>query len=164
MKSEYRQGPYIGVIGAARIDAQGEMLAEELGYAIARRGGIVICGGLGGIMTAVCRGAHRGHGLTIGILPGDDPDQANPYVDIPIVTGLSHARNIIIVRTAQLVIAVRGEYGTLSEIALALKLGRPVLTLESWKLDAPLIRVDSPSEAVDRAWQILGLKEEGPTS
>jgi len=159
MKSGFRKGPIIGVIGAADIDEAGASIAEELGYLIALRGGTVICGGLAGVMAAVCKGAKRGAGLTIGILPGQDRDGANPDVDIPIVTGLSHARNLVIVRTADLVIAVRGGYGTLSEIAFALKLDKPVLAIESWDIAAPVIKVKDPQDAVRKAWEILDLPE-----
>ena len=93
--------PVIGVIGASRPSGEGYELARAVGRNIAERGGIVVCGGLGGVMEAACRGAKEGGGLTIGILPGQDAAEANRYVDVPIVTGMGYARNIIIVRTAQ---------------------------------------------------------------
>lgn len=124
----------ISVIGARQCDAETYALAEQVGYELARRGAIVVCGGLGGVMAAACQGAKRAGGLTIGILPGKTPREANPYVDIPIVTGLGEARNSIVVRTARAVIAVGGEYGTLSEIAFALKFGIPVIGLHTWQL------------------------------
>lgn len=124
----------IAVIGARQCDAETYALAEQVGYELARRGAIVVCGGLGGVMEGACKGAKRAGGLTIGILPGKTPREANPYVDIPIVTGLGEARNSIVVRTARAVIAVGGEYGTLSEIAFALKFGIPVIGLNTWQL------------------------------
>jgi len=124
----------IGVIGSGVCDARTYALAEEVGRRLAEAGATVVCGGLGGVMEAACRGAKAAGGQTIGILPGPEPDQANPYVDIPIPTGLGEARNAIVARTARALIAVGGEYGTLSEIAFALKFGRPVVGLETWQL------------------------------
>lgn len=123
----------IAVIGARSCDAKTYALAEQVGYELARRGAIVVCGGLGGVMEAGCKGAQRAGGWTIGILPGKTARAANRYVDIPIVTGLGEARNSIVVRTARAVIAVGGEYGTLSEIAFALKFGIPVIGLGTWR-------------------------------
>jgi len=117
----------------------------------------LVCGGLGGVMEAACRGAKSQGGLTIGVLPGLSGYEANPYVDIPIVTGLGEARNVIVVRTAQAVIAVDGEYGTLSEIAYALKLGIPIVGLDTWQLAkggrlvSVIVEAATPSEAVDKA-------------
>ena len=128
------RSPRISVIGARQCDAETYALAEQVGYELARCGAIVVCGGLGGVMEAACKGAKRAGGLTIGILPGKTPREANPYVDLPIVTGLAEARNSIVVRTARAVIAVGGEYGTLSEIAFALKFGIPVIGLHTWQL------------------------------
>jgi hypothetical protein len=108
-------------------------------------------------MEAACRGAKRAGGATIGILPGPDASEANPYVDVSIVTGIGEARNAIITRTAEVAIAVGGSYGTLSEIALALGFGIPVIGLATWRVEreghppAPIIRVESPEEAVRQA-------------
>src|SRR4030042_7032865 len=110
---------FIAVIGASHCSAEEAANAESVGRELAKRGVGVICGGLGGVMEAVCRGAAAEGGLTIGILPGDSPRDANPYVKIPIVTGLGYARNSIVVKSPQAVIAVGGSYGTLSEIAFA---------------------------------------------
>ena len=104
----------IGVIGAGASDPQTDCLAEEVGRLLAEAGAVVVCGGRGEVMAAACRGTKAAGGLTVGILPGGEASEANPYVDVPIVTGLGEARNSIIVRTAQAVIAVGGEYGTLS--------------------------------------------------
>jgi len=132
-------------------------MAEAVGRALAEAGAILICGGRGGVMAAACRGAKSAGGLTIGVLPGDSATEANPYVDIPIVTGIGEARNIIIVRTAHAVIAVGGEFGTLSEIAFALKLGRPVVGLGTWELSKEghpvqaILTASTPVEAVQLA-------------
>jgi len=147
----------VAVIGAGRCSKEVAQVAESVGRELARRGVILVCGGLGGVMEAACRGAKLEGGLTIGILPGFSRHQANPYVDIPVVTGLGEARNIIVVRTAQAVIAVDGEYGTLSEIAYALKLGIPVVGLDTWQLArkgrpvSAIVEAVTPAEAVDKA-------------
>jgi uncharacterized protein (TIGR00725 family) len=150
---------FLAVVGSASCDDQTAALAEEVGREIARSGAVLICGGRGGVMEAACRGARSAGGTTVGILPGTDRTQANPYVDVPIVTGLGEARNVLVVRSADAVIAVSGGYGTLSEIALALKMGRPVVGLETWDLRRPgpagrdldVVRADSPAAAVERA-------------
>jgi uncharacterized protein (TIGR00725 family) len=110
-------------------------LAFELGRGIAQRDAVLICGGLTGVMEHAARGARAAGGLTIGLLPGDDPDEANDYVDVAIATGLGHARNAILARTADGVIAVGGGLGTLSEIALALRNGRPTIGIQTWRFD-----------------------------
>jgi len=124
----------IGVIGAGDCPNQAAQLAEAVGYGLAQQHLTLICGGLGGVMAAACRGAKAAGGTTIGILPGTHRTAANPWVDIAIATGLGEARNLIIVRSAQALIAIGGEYGTLSEIAFALKLGVPVIGLQTWQL------------------------------
>jgi len=154
----------IAVIGGAFCDPKTAALAEEVGREIARRGAILICGGLGGVMEAACRGAKSEGGLTIGILPGTDPNDANPYVDIPIVTGMGEARNVIVVRSAQAIIAIDGEYGTLSEIAFALKFGIPVIGLRTWELFRErervedIVEVETPKEAVEKAVSLAQAK------
>ena len=147
----------IAVCGAGRCDDALAALAEELGRRIAEAGATLVCGGLGGVMAAACRGARSAGGVTVGLLPGDDASAANPDVLIPIATGLGEARNLVIVRSTAVVIAVGGEYGTLSEIALARKIGRVVIGLQTWDLgcDArghPHIQaVDTPEQAVAAA-------------
>lgn len=129
-------------------------LAEEVGGQLARVGAIVLTGGRGGVMEAASRGAAQAGGLTVGILPGDHAQQANRWVQLPIVTDLGEARNVVLVRTAQVVIAIGGEYGTLSEIAFALKLGRPVVGLHTWQAISragghlPIHRATNAREAV----------------
>jgi uncharacterized protein (TIGR00725 family) len=108
--------------------------AEAAGRALAERGAVVVCGGLGGTMEAACRGAKAGGGTTLGILPGLDRADANPYVDLAVATGLGEARNALVVRAADALIAVGGEWGTLSEIALALRAGKRVVGLGTWEL------------------------------
>lgn len=145
----------IAVIGQGK-DCTTEItnLAEEVGYYIAQQGSVLICGGLYGVMEAACRGAKKGNGLTIGILPTTSKDDANPYVDIPIVTGISVARNVIIVRTADAVIAVGGFYGTLSEIAYSLALDKPLVGLKTWNLDKKIHQVNTAKEAVELAFKL----------
>ena len=125
-----------------------------MGREIASRGHVLVCGGRGGVMREACRGAKDGGGLTVGILPGDDLSDANEFVDIPVITGLGFARNTIIARTANALIAVDGHYGTLSEIAFGLTAGRPIVGLRTWELrdgqgrEPPIERVSSAAEAV----------------
>ena len=147
----------IAVIGHASCSAEDGKLAETVGEQLAQRAVTVICGGLGGVMEAVCRGAKANNGLTVGILPGESPDMANPWVDIPIATGVGYARNMAVVKSAQAVIAIGGNYGTLSEIAYALKSGIPVIGLNTWSLsrngheENSIIKVHNAIEAVDKA-------------
>ena len=132
-----RMKPRIGVMGPGSCPPEVYSLAREVGFLIARKGAILICGGHGGAMEASARGAREGGGIVVGILPGDRAEDANPYIDIPIVTGLGNARNAINVLTSQAVIAISGSYGTLSEIALALKCGVRVIGLGTWELASP---------------------------
>ncbi len=147
----------IGVIGGSSATPEEAAAAEAVGYGLARAGAVLVCGGRTGIMEAACRGAKRAGGLTVGILPGTDPTEANPYVDLPIVTGMGEARNVIIVRTAHAVIAIGGSYGTLSELGHALSLGKPVVGLGTWQVErdghppAPIHRARTPEEAVTLA-------------
>ena len=129
-----RSGLVVAVVGGGMCSPEEAALAEAVGRGLAEAGATLICGGMGGVMAGACRGAKSARGLTIGVLPGYSATDANPHVDVPIVTGMGEARNVIIVRTASAVIAVGGEFGTLSEIAFALKLGRPVIGLGTWEL------------------------------
>ena len=135
-------------------------LAEQVGRELARRGATVVCGGLSGIMEAVCRGAKAEGGMTIGILPGNTPRDANAFVDIPIVTGMRYSRNVIVVNTGSAVIAIGGAWGTLSEIGHALGDGIPVVGLKSWPLtrngdgvsvEGAMVLAADPKDAVDKA-------------
>ena len=152
---------FIAVIGGGRCSWQEAKLAEEVGRGLARQSVILVCGGLSGVMEAACRGASSEGGLTIGILPGENRQAANPYVQIPIVTNLDKARNVIVVKSAQAVIAIGGSYGTLSEIGHALQSGIPVIGLNTWSLsknnqpDSSIIPVQNPNEAVDIALNLI---------
>jgi len=126
---------YVGVIGGGATDSPDLEAAEAVGAGLARAGAILVCGGLGGVMEAACRGARQAGGRTIGLLPGRDRGAANPWVEIAIATGLGELRNGLVVRSADGLIAVGGQWGTLSEIALALKVGKPVIGLGTWDLD-----------------------------
>lgn len=122
--------------------------AEAVGRELAARGAVVVCGGLGGAMEAACRGAKQAGGTTVGLLPGLDRRDANPYVDVAVPTGLGEARNALVVRTADALVAVGGGYGTLSEIGLALRTGKRVVGLRTWEIDG-IEAVSSPEEAVE---------------
>ncbi len=151
----------LGVIGAGnKASEEGLRMAEEVGFLIARADAILVCGGLNGVMQAAARGAKRGGGLTLGILPTGNKADANPYIDIPVATAMSTARTLVIVRTADAIIAVNGSYGTLSEMAHAFDQGKTVFALHSWPVDKAgvdsnlYVRVDTPREAVDRALEV----------
>src|SRR5262245_64733047 len=126
--------PHVAVVGGGAPDPRITTLAQEVGRLLAKNGAVVVCGGLGGVMEAACRGAKSAGGMTVGILPGLDRAEANPWVDVAIPTGLGEARNALVVRAADALIAIGGEYGTLSEIALALKTGKPVVGIDTWEL------------------------------
>jgi uncharacterized protein (TIGR00725 family) len=151
---------FIAVVGGGKCTPEEAAIAEAVGRELARRGAILVCGGLGGIMEAACKGASNEGGMTIGILPSDKPDTANPYVQVPIATGLGEARNLVIVRAAGAVIAVSGEYGTLSEIAFALKNNKPVIGLDTWSLHKggkdvqAIIPAENPIDAVNKAMKL----------
>ena len=140
---------YIAVIGRGDCTPQEAERAEEVGKQLAKRGAVLVCGGLGGVMEAACRGAKGAGGTTIGILPGVNRRDANVYVDHAIATGMREGRNLAIILTADGVIALPGEFGTLSEISFALKYNRPVVSLGSWEVSDRIIRVGTPAEAVE---------------
>jgi len=153
----------ITVIGGSSASKRETALAEEVGREIARRGATLVCGGLGGIMEAACRGAKGAGGMTVGILPGTDRNDANEYVDIPIVTGMGYARNVIVAYSGDAVIAIGGMHGTLSEMAFASIKGTPVISLGSWELDEkrlpePIVYAKDAAEAVEKAFSLLGGK------
>lgn len=146
----------VSVIGAGDASAEEAGLAEEVGRLVAQRGAVLVCGGLGGVMEAACRGARSVGGLTVGILPGYDRTAANPWTDVVIATGLAEARNVIVAASGDGVIAVGGSLGTLSEMALALKLRRPVVALRSWQPEpkrlpehSRLLVAETSTEAVE---------------
>ncbi len=144
----------IGVIGGRRVKKDLLAAAEEVGRLIAEEGLPMLCGGLNGVMEAAAKGAKEAGGLTIGILPQDKKKYANPYIDIPIVTGFGIGRNVIIARTADAIIAVGGAYGTLSEIAYALQLGKPIIGIDTWDIDGVLRAVDA-EDAVRKAVKVV---------
>ena len=159
---EYRRKTRIGVMGPGECTQPVWNLAFEVGQEIGRRGGILICGGRGGVMEAAAQGARVAGALTVGILPGTGPEEANPYIDLPIVTDLGNARNVVNVMTAQAIIAIHGGYGTLSEIGLALKVGTPVVGLETWSIIPPgenapsgILVARTPAEAVALAFDLV---------
>ena len=149
--------PWIAVVGPGRASDEEAAQAEAVGAGLGRAGAILVCGGLGGAMEAACRGARAQGGTTVGLLPGVDRADANPFVDVAIPTGLGELRNGLVVRAADAVIAVAGEYGTLSEIGFALKTGKPVVGLGTWELarggsaDPGIVVADDPADAVERA-------------
>jgi uncharacterized protein (TIGR00725 family) len=133
-------------------------MAADIGRYIAQNGGVVICGGLGGIMEGAARGAKEGGGTTIGVIPGDDKHDANEFIDHVIVTGFGEARNIIIVKTADAIVALPGKYGTLTEMAFALHAGKPIVSVSAWKLGDEIKQVEDPIEAAKIALDLARLR------
>jgi uncharacterized protein (TIGR00725 family) len=154
---------HIAVVGASETDPETDEIAEAVGASLAAAGAVVVCGGLGGVMAAACRGARSAGGLTVGLLPGLDSTAANPWVEVVVPTGLGEARNALVVGSAGAVIAIGGGYGTLSEIALALRRGTPVFGLATWGLmhpdgvpDAGITTLDDPVAAAAAAIRSAG--------
>lgn len=153
---------YVAVVGsdAPAADERSLAVALEVGRALARRGCVLVCGGLGGVMEAACRGASLEGGTTVGLLPGLDRRAANDHVAVALPTGLGEARNALVVRAADALVAIGGEFGTLAEIALALKAGTPVVGVETWELSKPggaveaIERADDAEQAVERALEL----------
>ncbi len=150
-------GPYVSVVGSGTPSGELYEKAREVGRLLAEGGATVICGGHSGVMEAAARGAAEAGGVAIGILPDEDRRRANEYLSFSVATGTGHARNLAVVCSGDVVIAVGGEYGTLSEIGLALKVGRPVVALRSWELGEHVSVASTPEEAVERAFGLLGL-------
>ncbi len=144
----------VSVIGAGACTDEQAQLAEEVGRLLAENGVVLVCGGRGGVMEAACRGAQEGGGIAIGLLPGSDVSDGNPFLTVALPTGLGHARNALVALAGSSVISIGGGSGTLSEIGLALKAGRRVITLKSWSMKdyrdepAPVIAAETPAEAV----------------
>ena len=149
-----RRPPHVAVAGSSRPTPAEATAAEAVGRGLAEGGAIVVCGGLGGVMEAACRGARSAAGTTVGLLPGDDRRRANPYVDVVLPTGLGEARNALVARGGEVLVAIGGGHGTLAEIALALRGGTPVVALDTWRFsgpsdaDDPLERAATAEEAV----------------
>ena len=155
---------YVGVVGASECTAAEASLAEEVGREVARRGGVLLCGGRRGVMEAAAKGAQQAGGLVVGILPGTDRREGNPYLTVAVATGLGDARNAVIACASDVLIAVAGGYGTLSEIGHALKMGRPVVGLLTWELSRPggtfaVHRARNAREAVDLAFRLADQKK-----
>jgi uncharacterized protein (TIGR00725 family) len=144
----------IGVIGAGEANDELRRLAFDVGAEIARCGAILVCGGLGGVMEASAQGALEQGGRTVGILPGPDRDAANPFIEVAVPTDLGHARNVVVVRSSDALIAVGGSYGTLSEIAFALKMGKPVVGLRTWEIPG-VHPVHDAKEAIQKLLTLL---------
>jgi uncharacterized protein (TIGR00725 family) len=142
----------IGVIGGHECDPETAEAARRVGAGIARAGAVLVCGGLGGVMEEAASGAREAGGITVGLLPGDDPEAANPGIVISLATGLGEARNVLVVRGSEAVIAIGGNWGTLSEAAFCLKLGVPLIRLRSEILALPVPEASEPGEAV--AWAL----------
>jgi uncharacterized protein (TIGR00725 family) len=142
---------YISFIGGGRATASQYALAGDVGRLVAGLGAVLVCGGLGGTMEAAARGAREAGGTTLGILPGHDRSQGNPYLDYVVTTGLGHARNVAVVSSGDAVVAVGGEFGTLSEIGLARKIGKPVVILQGWRLQR--------DEGADGIWYASTIEE-----
>lgn len=152
--------PYVAVCGGSAYEEEASRVAREVGVALARQGATVLCGGGGGVMEAVCEGVRSEGGLSVGFLPGDTRDTANPYVDVALPTGVGEMRNMLLVRASDVVIAISGEFGTLSEIAFALRLDIPVVGLDTWELqkrgelNEAIVPAGSPDEAVRLALEL----------
>jgi len=144
----------IAVIGGRKVEKTLLKEAETVGRLIAGKKAVLVCGGLSGVMEAVSKGAKAEGGLTIGILPHDHKREANEYIDIPIATGLGIGRNVIIARTADALIAIGGEYGTLSEIAFALQMGKPVAGIRTWDIKG-IIKAENAEDAVNKIFEVL---------
>jgi len=147
--------PVVAIIGASKCSKKLRDMAAEAGRYVAEQGGVVVCGGLGGIMEGAARGAHEAGGTTIGILPSSEKEDANEFIEFVIPTGFGEARNVMVVRAADAVIAFPGKYGTLSEMALALRDKKPVISISAWKLGDEIIQMDDPKEAAAKALEMI---------
>jgi uncharacterized protein (TIGR00725 family) len=146
---------YIGVIGAGTCSKKLRDQAHDVGFAIGKRKAILVCGGLKGVMEGACRGAKEAGGITVGIIPGLDRTAANKYCDIVIPSGIGEARNALIVRTADALVSLHGKYGTISEMALALKTGKPLVSLVRWDVMPEVVCIEDPDLAVEEALNMI---------
>ena len=150
-----REKPVIGIIGAGKCSKKMKEQAYLAGKTVTKMGGIVVCGGLGGIMEGAAQGARENGGIAIGIVPGEDKKEANEFVDVVIPSGFGEARNILVVRTADAIIAFPGKYGTLTEMAFALQAGKPLVSISAWNIDDKIIPEKDPKKAVKKVMEIL---------
>ncbi len=148
--TEWRKRVRVGIIGGNNPEAKHLDMASRVGELVARAGAILVCGGLGGVMAAAASGAKKAGGLTLGILPGSAPEEANPYIDIPIATGMGYSRNSLVAMNSDVLIAIDGEYGTLTEIAYGNIYGKKVIGLDTWDMKG-VIKASSAEEAVEMA-------------
>ena len=159
---DFRKRTRIGVIGGRTADKKTLEAAKQVGELIARAGAVLVCGGLGGVMAAAASGARKAGGLTVGILPGNDPGEANIHIDVPIATGLGYTRNSLVAMNSDALIAIDGGYGTLSEIAYGNIYDKPVIGLGTWKIDGVIV-AESPEKAVELALKaVKGAGKSGP--
>jgi len=140
-----KKQPIIAVIGGSECSKKVEQISHKIGKIVAKVGAILVCGGLGGVMKAACAGAKSGGGATIGILPGENKQGANPFVDIALPTGIGYNRNVLVVKSADIVVAIDGKYGTLSEIAFALLAKKPVIGVGTWGISG-IIKAKTPGD------------------
>ncbi|MFC1865239.1 TIGR00725 family protein [Chloroflexota bacterium] len=151
----------IAVIGGSNASKQDIKTAEAVGRELAKRGAILVCGGLGGVMQAACRGAVGEGGITVGILPGENIKDANDYVSVPIATGIGYARNAAVVKSSRSVIAIGGSYGTLTEIGYALQSGIPVIGINTWslskngKINRSIVTAEDAVDAACKAFDLI---------
>lgn len=152
---------FISVVGESHASPEIAKMAEAVGVEIAKAGAVLVCGGLKGVMEHAAKGAKSAGGITIGIIPGSKREDANPYIDYPIITGIGYARNKLVIKTGHVVIAVGGSYGTLSEIAFAIGYEIPVVGLNTWQMihhngqmDQKVHRVNTPKQAVETALKL----------
>ena len=147
MKNDTGRKPVIAIIGAGKCSKKLYDIAAEIGRYVAENGGVVLCGGLGGIMEGAARGAKEAGGTTIGIIPSENKADANQFIDHVIPTGFGQARNVLVVRAADAIVALPGKFGTLSEMAFALVSGKPIISVQAWKLGEEILQVEDPIEA-----------------
>ena len=146
--------PVIAVIGAGKCSRKLRDMAAEIGRYVAENGGVVLCGGLGGVMEGAARGAKEAGGTTIGIIPSENKADANQFIDYVIPTGFGQARNVLVVRAADAIVALPGKFGTLSEMAFALVSGKPIISVQAWKLGEEIQQVEDPLEAAKIAMEL----------
>ncbi len=146
---------FIGVIGAGKCSKKLRDQAFAVGAAIAQAGAVVVCGGMKGVMEAACKGAKEYDGLTVGIIPTGDKNDANDFCDVVIPTGIGEARNVVVVNTADALISLHGKYGTITEMAFALKKKKPLISLVKWDILPEVITVPEPVKAVAKAIELI---------